>query len=285
MKEKPKKLHFGTAGIPLSTKHPSTLEGIKKVNELGLSAMELEFVRGVNLDKEKAKIVGKVAKEYNVILTAHAPYFINLNTPDKSKWYASIQRIVDSLDRLSLAEGYSVVFHAAYYMKSTKDETYKKVKEGLERIIETMKENKYDVWIRPETMGKKTQFGDLDELISLSKEFDRYVLPAIDFAHLHARYNGWYKDNKALEGIFIKIENELGKYALENMHIHFSGIEYSEKGEKRHLNLKESDFPYKKLAELLVRYDVKGVIISESPNIEGDALLLKKTYEEMGGRT
>jgi len=271
-------LRFGTAGIPLSTEKPTNERGIIKVKELDLDAMELEFVRGVNINIEKAKILKRIAEKSDVILTAHAPYYINLNSNDKSKWHASIKRISDSMRVLHHAGGYSVVFHAAYYMKSTKEETYQKVREALEILIREIEENRYDVWLRPEIMGKPTQFGDLDEVISLSKEFEGYVLPAIDFAHLHARYGGYFKRYEDFAQVFERLEKELGKEALRNMHIHISGIEYGEKGERRHLNLKESDFPYKAFVESLVNYDVRGVMISESPNIEGDALLLKREY-------
>ncbi len=276
-----KKVRFGTAGIPLSTENPSTERGIEKVRELNLDAMELEFVRGINVTIEKAKIIKKIAEENDVVLTAHGPYYINLNASEEKKWYASIERIINSAKILHYAGGYSVVFHPAYYMKSTKEEAYKKVRDALNIVVETIKKERYDVWIRPETMGKPTQFGDLDELISLSKELEGYVLPVIDFAHLHARYNGFFKSYEDFAKIFERLENELGKYALKNMHIHISGIEYNEKGEKRHLNLKESDLLYKAFVEALINYDVRGVVISESPNIEGDALLLKKEYESL----
>ncbi|MEK6948632.1 MAG: TIM barrel protein, partial [Nanoarchaeota archaeon] len=137
-----------------------------------------------------------------------------------------------------------------------------------------------NIWIRPETTGKETQFGNLDEILDLSAEFNN-VMPCIDFAHFHARTNGKYNSYKEFSEILEKVEKKLGKKGLENMHIHITGIAYSEKGEKNHLNLEGSDLKYKELIKALKDFKVKGVMISESPNIEEDALLCKKVYEKI----
>lgn len=269
------KLRIGTAGIPLSTPKPSILNGIKQVKELGLDAMELEFVRGVNLSSENARLVKNVAQSNNVVITAHAPYYINLNSPDKEKKEASIQRILLTAERAWEAGAYSIVFHAAYYLKSDKSDTYKVVRDALSRIVKDMQDRGIDVWIRPETTGKPTQFGDLDELIKLSQEVEQ-VLPCIDFAHLHARSNGKFNSYEEFVEILSKIEESLGKEALKNMHIHFSGIAYGEKGERNHLILEESDFNYRVMVKAWKDFKIRGVAISESPNLEGDALLIQK---------
>ncbi|HDI47207.1 MAG TPA: hypothetical protein ENF82_05315 [Candidatus Methanomethylia archaeon] len=113
----------------------------------------------------------------------------------------------------------------------------------------------------------------------LSEEIEG-VLPCVDFAHLHARSVGGYNTYEEIASIFELLEKRLGKECLRNMHMHFSGIEYGEKGEIKHLNLEESDFNYRDLVKALKDFKVEGVIISESPNIEGDALLLKKLYSK-----
>jgi deoxyribonuclease IV len=274
---KPQKLNFGTAGIPISTQKPSTINGILRVKELNLDAMELEFVRGVNIKENIAKEINLISKNNNIILTTHAPYYINLNSIENQKINASIDRIIQTAKIANIAGAYSVVFHASYYGKTTKEQTYNQTKKSLTEIIQTLKDNNINIWIRPETMGKKSQFGTLEETISLSEQLDM-VLPCIDFSHMHAR-EGKYNTQKEIEEILTKIENHLGKTALNNMHIHLQGIEYGEKGEKKHLNLKESDMNYTSILKVLKNWKTKGVIISESPNIENDALLLKKTYE------
>lgn len=272
-----KKLLFGTAGIPISSKGPTEV-GIADVRKLDLDAMELEFVGSINISKEKAPEVKKAAAENNIILTCHAPYFINLNSLEKPKYHASINRILSSARILNLCGGYSCCFHAGFYQKSTKEETFERIRKGVKEISETLKKEKNNIWLRLETTGKGSQFGDIDEILKLSAEFSN-VMPCVDFAHLHARSNGKYNSYNEFSEVLEKIEKKLGKKGLENMHIHLAGIEYSDKGERRHLNLKDSDMNYKDLMKALKEFKVKGVLISESPNIEEDALLVKKIYD------
>jgi deoxyribonuclease IV len=272
-------LIFGTAGIPLASKGSSTIEGIHHLRSIGLGAMELEFVRSVNIAKEKAPEVKKCAVENNVVLTCHAPYYINLNSLEKAKLKASIYRILNSARTANLCGAWSVCFHPGFYQKSTKEEAFNRVKNSLKEIIDSLKKETNNIWIRPETTGKESQFGNLDEILKLSQEFDN-VMPCIDFAHFHARTNGKYNSYKEFSGILEKVEKTLGKKGLENMHLHITGIAYGEKGEKHHLTLKESDLKYKELVKALKDFKVKGIAISESPNIESDALLCQKIYNE-----
>ncbi|USS40630.1 TIM barrel protein [Thermococcus aggregans] len=280
MKKKVDRLRFGTAGIPLSTPKPSTITGIEQVRKLGLDAMELEFVRGINIKPELAKKIKYVAQKNDVLLTAHAPYYINLNAREKAKVEGSKQRIIQSAERLHEAGGWSVVFHAGYYLNQDPAKVYEKIKNEIKDIVRVLQDKGIDVWIRPELTGKPTQFGSLEELIKISQEVEQ-VLPAIDFAHCHARHNGKYNSAEEWREMLSLIENELGREALDNMHIHISGINYSEKGERNHLNLQESDLKWEDLLRVLKEFRVKGVVISESPNIEGDALLMKKKYGEI----
>ncbi len=274
---KPKKLYFTTAGIPIRTKG-DVIDGLRDVKEMDLDGMELEFVRGVRTKPEKAKQIGQVAEENDLILTAHGPYYINLNSKELEKIDASINRIFQTAKITSIANGYSITFHAAYYMKSTPSEVYKKVRNGLKEVIERMEQEGFKIWIRPELTGKPTQFGNVDELIKLSQEFD-HVLPCIDFAHFYARYVGQYNSKDAFrKQIFDKIEKELGTDALKNFHAHMSGIVYGNKGEKYHEPLKQTKFNWKAVIELMKEYNIKGVVVSESPNIEEDAMLMKKYY-------
>ncbi|KPU62537.1 hypothetical protein EP1X_08170 [Thermococcus sp. EP1] len=277
---KVRRLRFGTAGIPISTPKPSTITGIEQVRKLGLDAMELEFVRGINLKPEMAKKIGEVAQKNDVLLTAHAPYYINLNATERAKVEASKRRIIQSAERLYEAGGWSVVFHAGYYLKQDPAKVYEKIKTEIRDIVKTLQDKGVEVWVRPELTGKPTQFGDLKELIRLSQELE-HVLPAIDFAHCHARNRGRYNSIEEWNEMLSLIEQELGREALDNMHIHISGINYSEKGEKNHLNLQESDMKWEDLLAILKEFRVKGVVISESPNIEGDAILMKKKYKEI----
>ena len=132
------------------------------------------------------------------------------------------------------------------------------------------------VWIRPEVMGKPSQFGTIEEVLNLSIKLEG-VAPCIDFAHWHAR-SGRFNSYPEFTSILQEVEERLGRAALDNMHIHASGIAYGKKGETKHLNLKESDFQYAELLQALKDYDAKGMVVCESPNLEEDALLLQETY-------
>jgi len=269
-------LRFGTAGIPTCTKG-DTLQGIQDVRKLGLDSFELEFVHSINISKEKAPDVKKTAQANDVVITCHAPYFINLNTDDKKKYHASVGRIVNSARIASLCGGWSVCFHAGYYMKDDKKKVYDKIETALKEISKTLKDEGNKIWIRPEISGKQSQFGDLDELIQLSKNVER-VFPCVDFSHLFARSIGKNNTYNEFKEILTKMEKELGKKALDEMHIHAAGIAFGDKGEKNHLLLKDSKFNYTDLLKVLKEFNVKGVVTCESPNIEEDALLMKKYY-------
>jgi deoxyribonuclease-4 len=275
-----KKLLFATAGIPASTINPTTIEGINRVNELGLGGMELEFVHSVNITKEKAPEVKKAAEEKNVLLTCHGSYYINLNALERQKFHASVSRVVACAKRAEESGAVSMTFHAGFYLGMTKEKTFDNIIKGFEEVESTLKSSGYKITIRPETTGKGTQFGSIEELLSLCSKLDN-TLPCIDFSHLHARSNGKYNSYDEFRKVLEDSEKALGKDFLKNMHIHISGIEYTEKGERRHLFLRDSDLKYKDLLKALKDMDCKGIVICESPNIEEDALLMKKTFEEL----
>ena len=277
---KPKDLRFSSAGIPLSTPNKNTFEGIKHVRNLGLGGMELEFVHSVNLKPDAAIKAAKIAEENDVVLTAHGSYYINLNAVLPQKIAASRMRIIDAATSARLAGGFSVTFHPAFYLKDEKSVVFDRVKVQLKKIVDELKDRGNDITISPETTGKGTQFGDLKELVSLSAQLDQ-VSPCIDFAHLHARSIGKYNSFEEFREILSFVENNLGREGLDNLHMHVAGIEYGLKGEKHHLILDDSDLKYVDLLRALKEFKVKGSLVCESPNIEVDALMLKKKYEEL----
>jgi deoxyribonuclease-4 len=276
-------LLFGTAGIPHAAQGEPTQDAIKVVKQLGLGAMELEFVRSINISAEKAPVVKKAASDAGIVLTCHAPYFINLNSQEHGTLAASIQRITQSAKITQLCGGYSVCFHPGFYMKDAKEAAFKRVREAMKKIAAKLRDEGISIWVRPETTGKPSQFGDLDELLALSAEFE-HVMPCIDFAHFHARTNGKYNTYEEFASILEQVEKKLGKDGLRNIHAHVAGIAYGEKGEKHHLNLKDSDFRYKELLKAMIDFKVKGVVISESPNIEGDALVMQKAFKALSAQ-
>jgi len=277
---KPTKLHIGTAGIPLSTPKKSTPEGVKRVAELGLDAMEIEFVRGVRMSEQLALKTREIANEFNILLTVHAPYYVNLLSPDESKVKASIKRIIDSARMGYLAGAWSVVFHPGYYGKLKSDEAVRIVRNHVKEIVKMLRDQGIEIWIRPEIMGGLSEFGSLDEILEVVNGIDMSA-PCIDFAHLYARTLGEYNNYEKFKEVLSKVEDKLGRGALDNAHIHVSGMEYGPKGERKHLNFNESMFNWKDVVRVVKEFNVKGVVISESPNIEGDAILFKSEFERI----
>lgn len=275
------KLVFATAGIPIKTKPRTYKAAFEHLQKLGLGGLEVEFVRGVNMPVSTQEEVRKLISESGMTLSAHGPFYINLNSQEEDKVEASIKRILETARVAKNFGGYSITFHAAFYLKQDKQDVYKTVRNKFEEIISTLNSENNNIWIRPETTGKETQWGDLDEVIKISNEFEQ-VLPCIDFSHLHARYAGTkYNTYDDFARVFERIGSEIGAYALENFHAHIAGIEYGAKGEKQHLMLEESDMNYKDLLKAFKDFNIKGLVICESPIMEDDAVLLKEYYDSI----
>ncbi len=268
------KLNFLTAGIPLRAKDYKT--GFEALKELNLNGLELEFVHGVRMSEASKEFLKNNKNDF--ILTAHAPFYINLNSKEEDKVEASIQRIIETANAANELGGYSITYHAAFYLKEDKKTVFNKLIKRHENIFEALQDN--PIWIRPETTGKESQWGSIDEIIELSKIFPK-MLPCVDFSHIHARTAGKFNTYDEFSLIFEKIGKKLGDTALNNFHAHIAGIEYTAKGEKKHLNLEESDFNYKDLLKVFKKFNIKGAIVCESPNIEEDCKLLSDYYNSI----
>ena len=271
------KLNFLTAGMPLSTGKAGYPRAFEILKEMDLDGMEVEFVHGVRMSEETRQLLKKISEEQNFVLTSHGPFYINLNSKEEEKVEASVARIIETAQAANDFGGYSITYHAAFYMGADKETVYQQVKKQTEKIVKEVKQNNLKVWIRPETTGKATQWGDYEEIIRLSKEFD-IVLPCVDFSHVHARTGGEYNTYDEFCRILDRISEELGQKAIDNFHAHLAGIDYSAKGEKRHLILEESDMNYKDLLKALKSFGVKGALVCESPNIETDTKILRDYY-------
>jgi deoxyribonuclease-4 len=273
-------LLFGTGGIPFSAESRSTEAGIERIAELGLGCMEVEFVQGVRMSPQVAASVGELAARKNVALTAHGPYFINLNAVEPQKVHMSKERILQTARIAALFGARSITFHAAFYLKNTPAETYSVVKRHLQEVMNILRKEGNKVTISPEVTGKPSQFGTLEELLRLSSEIEG-VLPCIDFSHWHAR-TGKANSYQEFLGMLDQVERKLDRRGLDNMHMHVSGIAYGNKGEIKHLMLPESDLRYAELLKALKERKAKGVVICESvPYLEQDALLLQQTYHAL----
>ncbi|MBI2662441.1 TIM barrel protein [Candidatus Woesearchaeota archaeon] len=273
-------LNFGTAGIPLSAPKRDTINGIPFIKTLNLDSLELEFVRSVNITEEKAPLIKQIAKQHNVLLTCHGQYFINLNSSDEKVLRESAQRILLAAQRAHECGAWSICYHLAYYSGQNPSLVYEKVKQQLNTITKQLKDNNNPIWLRPETGGKINQFADIDDLIKISQDVEQ-VLPCIDWAHHYARTLGKTNSYPQFAEILTKIETKLGKHALQNMHMHLEGIEFTDKGEKNHINARDCPLKYQEILKALKEFNVKGALTCESPNIESDAILYKKTYEKI----
>lgn len=264
-------IRIGTAGVPLGSPERDTESGIRFVRKLGLDALEIEFVRSIYLSRESAKKVGKTAGKLDVSLSIHAPYYINLNSMEKEKIEASKHRILESARIGGFLGARIVVFHPGYYGKSTKEEAFATMLENIGEIRSKLDAEGNDILLGPETTGKVSQFGTLDELIEISRKVNG-VMPVVDFGHMHARYNGGLKTKRDFEKVFNRFLEEIKK----PMHIHMTGIKYSQRGELQHLNIDSNEPDYSHFASILKEKKIEATVISESPNIETDALKLKK---------
>ncbi|MFA5800514.1 MAG: TIM barrel protein [Candidatus Peribacteraceae bacterium] len=272
-------LHFAVAGVPRSTPKPQgTVEGLRHARKLGISAMEIEWVQRVPLNTERMKEIRKVAaEELGMYLTCHAPYYINLNSPDRATLQASKKRVLDALAMAEIAGIKSVCVHPAFYLGMEPKKAFENVRRAVGDIMEQKQKLFPHVNLALETMGKPTQFGTLEEVLKISKEFGIY--PTVDPAHLHARYNGKINSSKEWNEMLDTYQSFLGKRSLETMHIHFSGIEYTMKGERKHLPLEESDAKWRDFLAVLKKRGVGGTVVCESPLLEEDTLRMKKYFE------
>jgi len=271
-----KRLLFGTAGVPLSAPASTTLAALDHVKNLGLDCLEVEFVKGVKMGNDTAALIGKKAASLGIRLSVHAPYYINLNSAEQGTRLASQEHLISSARLARILGAKSLVFHGGYYGHGTPEATYENIKRALRNVVSILKSEQNPVTLRPETMGKTSQFGSLDEILTLCREVDG-LLPCFDFSHLHARERT-ENSYRHYHHVLRKIEKKLGTRAIGDMHIHIAGILYGEKGEIKHLDLHKSDFNYDGWLQALRDVGAAGMVICESPNLETDALMLKDLY-------
>jgi deoxyribonuclease-4 len=253
---------FGPASIGSPAK-----EGLKQLHEHGVKTSEIAFGRGVYMTNKLAKEVGELAKKLGISLSIHAPYYVNLNSPEKAKVKASVGRIMQTCERAHHLGAKWIIFHAAYYMKNDPEEVYQRVKEEMVSMQKKIKEKGWDVVLCPETTGKGSQFGSLDELVRLSEETGCGV--CVDFAHLKARNIGEIDYDEVMK----KVKK------IKHLTCHFSGIVWGEKGERHHILTPEEEI--KELLSYLKKYKINTRIINESPDVFGDTLKSIRIWNEM----
>ncbi len=247
---------IGTVGSPISTpkKPGGSIGAVQQIRTLGLSALELGWVQSVRVLEATCAAIRKEAEIQDVAISVHAPYFFNLNANDE-EWPKSRKRLMDAAYYGNLAGATDIIFHPGSYFEQPAVEVLKNAIPRLAECVKELRQTGNPVTLRPETMGKSAMLGSLEDTLEMSRQI-LGVVPCIDFAHLHARSAG--KENSRTEWMaqLDLMEKYLGKESLNSLHIHLSGIEYTVKGEKNHLPLKESDFNLSELLETLTSYDV-----------------------------
>ncbi len=272
------RLLFGTAGVPNSTvKKSNPIEGVKRIHELGLDCMQLEFAHGVRMKEEVSSGLRKISYELGIPLTSHGPYYINLNAREQDKIDSSVERIIQTAKISDLCGAESMTFHAAFYMKDSPYDVFDLVEKSMNVIEERLSRLDIEIELRPELTGKTSQFGSLEELITLTKNVSS-CRPCLDFSHLYAR-TGQYNTEEEFDVLIGRLKEELGTKALRNMHIHISGISCNSKGDLKHMNLEKSDFNWRALLKMLKKHGCAGYVICNSPNLEDDALMMKNYYQ------
>ncbi len=269
-------LYIGPAGVPPSA--GSTEEGVRLVSRLGLNALEVEFVRGVRMKMEEARRVGAAAAETGVRLSAHAPYYINLNSRNRETIGKSKDHILLTLQRARDLGARIIVVHAGFYSEMPSEAATEVMARGLAEVRERAdSEGLSEVLIGLETMGRKASWGTFREMRQVCSRV-RNVVPVVDFAHLHARGHGSLRTPED----FARVLAEFERFRAPFLHSHFAGIEWGPAGERRHLEVSAGSPDFAILAPLLAakRYDI--TLICESPLLEKDALLMKRMAEGKG---
>lgn len=274
---------FGTVGTPSSTppKPGGTIGSISHLAGQGLMALEIGWVRSVRVSEKTCAEIRSTAEEFGVKLSVHAPYYINLNADD-DEWPKSRKRLMDAARAGFLAGATDIVFHPGSYFGRTSEEVLGVAIPRLQGCIDELRDEDNTVRLRPETMGKGAMLGSLEDTLAMAHAIEG-VEPCLDFAHLHARAgDGSMNSHKEWSGVLASYAKALGKSSLKRLHCHLSGIEYSEKGEKNHLMLAESDFDLKGLVKALREYGCGGRIVCESPEMDVDALRIKAAWQKAG---
>ncbi len=275
---------FGPAGNSESfaaMKYKGSLQIPEYVEKMGLDAYEYQCGRGVNIGLDKAAELGRLAKEKNIALSLHAPYYISMSSVEPEKRDNSINYILSSARAVNAMGGNRIVVHTGSCGKISREEALELACDTMKKAIDALdNEGLSNIRICPETMGKMNQLGTLEEVIALC-ELDERLLPCIDFGHLNARTLGGLKEKSDFEEIFDAIENRLGISRLREFHSHFSKIEYTTGGEKKHLTFEDTVFgpEPEMMLELVAKKNCCPTIICESAGTQAeDAKAMKDIY-------
>ena len=275
---------FGTVGAPITTpkKPGGSVGAIQTLSSLDLYALELGWVQSVRVSEDTCRLICEAAALHSVAISVHAPYFINLNATEE-EWPNSRKRLMDAAHYGNLAGATDIIFHPGSYFGQPAEEVVGKAVGRLRECVAELRTAGNPVVLRPETMGKVAMLGSLEDTLYFSKEIDG-VEPCMDFAHLHARAgDGSMNSKDEWLAVLDRYAQLLGAESLKRLHIHLSGIAYSDKGEKNHLKLAESDLDLRGLFTALYQTGCAGRILCESPAMEDDAIYMRSSWLEWFG--
>ena len=278
---------FGPAGVPPTFRLIGAgLEDVPRLlREEGLDALEYEAIYWGGLPQIKqaeAEKLGQKAQENDVWLSLHGSYFINLSG-EKQIIEVSKKRLLACAIGAHWMKAHTVVFHPGFYGKKTKAEAFKQVADAMREVVVSMRSlGIEDVRLGAETMGKPSQVGSLEDVLGLCELVEQTQL-VVDWAHLHARDRGRFGTTEAFRKVVERIEDQLGKEAVQNMHCHFTKIEYTEKGERRHHVLDETGYgpSFESLAKVIVEFRLRPVLICESPLLDIDAVRMRGIFRRV----
>lgn len=266
---------FYAQGYKRTAQAPAWLES------QGLNALEYSFGQGISLSEKTGNEIAAEAQKYAIALSVHAPYFINLAVADEERRTKNFAYFRDTMVAAGYLHAKRVVFHPGAVTKMTREDAMSLAKPFLKEILlELENEGLLNSTLCPETMGKLNQFGDLNEVIELCS-IDERLIPAVDFAHLHARTQGGLKTKADFAAVLDALKNGVGEERVRNMHVHFARIEYTSAGEKRHRTFADTEYGpnFEPLAELIAERGLSPVVICESKGtMAEDACLMKNAY-------
>ena len=281
---------FGPAGLADSFKtkgYKKSIQVADYLSEFGLTAFEYQAGRGVKIGTDRAKQMGSVLADKNIQVSIHAPYFISMSSLEEEKRLNSVNYILQSAAALDAMGGRRIIFHSGSCGKITRQEALAKAMDTMGLIVQAMDDNGFGhMTLCPETMGKVNQLGSLDEVLALCS-VDKRILPCIDFGHLNARDGGIIKGKDDYLRIIDRMAEKLKDDRFMYFHSHFSKIEYTTGGEKRHLTFQDNVWgpEFEPLMDVVYENNLSPVFICESAGTQTeDAQTMKLYYEAKKGK-
>lgn len=282
------RIRFGPSGNSPSfyeQGYKRTVDQPAWLHERGLDAFEYSFGRGVRIKQNTAKQIGAQAKQYDVQVSVHAPYYINLASSERFE--SSLNHFLKTAQAADWMGAKRIIFHPGTQGQQERSEAFAHIFESLPAVLCALDDKGFGhITLCPETMGKIAQIGDLEETLALCT-LDERLIPCLDFGHLYARSIGAFASREHYKMALDTMENVIGLDRAKRLHIHFSRIEYTKGGEKRHLDYEDTRFgpPFEPLAQELSERGYTPVIICESKTrMAEDALIFKRIYHETEGK-